>query len=143
MNVDLAQLYERLPHAGEMRLVQEIVTWSDDSVVCRAWNHRDPAHPLRTQSGLRTICVIEYAAQAAALHAVLLADDSGPDGSQSRALLALVNGLELETGYLHDCEDDLIIEGGVDYRSGDAVIYRFEVHAGARAVARGRLGLTS
>ena len=147
MSVDVARLYERLPHSGSMRLIEQVVQWGPDSVRCRSRNHRDPANPLRTAGGLRAVCVIEYAAQAAALHAVLLADhDAAADvtgSKKSRALLALVNGLELDTAYLHDGDGDLIVEGNVDYRSGDAVIYRFEAFDGTRPIARGRLGLTS
>lgn len=147
MNSDVERLYARLPHAGAMRLIEEVLDWGPDSVRCRSQNHRDPANPLRTAGGLRAVCSIEYAAQAAALHAILLADDHAPAdvpaGKKSRALLALVNGLELETAYLDDAEGDLIVEGHVDYQSGDAVIYRFEVYGGTRAIARGRLGLTA
>ncbi len=147
MNVDVARLYERLPHAGSMRLIEQVVEWGPDSVCCRIRNHRDSANPLRTAGGLRAVCIVEYAAQAAALHAVLLADHDAPAdataGKKSRALLALVNGLELDVAYLDDGDDDLIVEGYVDYRTGDAVIYRFEAFDGTRPIARGRLGLTS
>jgi len=143
MSIDIAGLYERLPHAGSMCLIDEIIEWGPDSVRCRSRSHRDPANPLRTAGGLRAVCAIEYAAQAAALHAVLLAEDDATGGKKSRALLALVNELELDAVYLHDGDGDLVVAGNVDYRSGDAVIYQFEAYDGSRPIARGRLGLTS
>ena len=147
MSVDVGRLYERLPHAGSMCLIEQVLEWGPDSVRCRTSNHRDPANPLRTKGGLRAVCVVEYAAQAAALHAILVAGDDAPADAaaskKSRALLALVNGLELDTAYLHDGDGDLVVEGNVDYRSGAAVIYRFEAFDGIRPIARGRLGLTS
>ena len=144
MSVDVARLYERLPHSGSMCLVDEVVEWDRDSVHCRASSHRFADNPLRVGDALPAICALEYAAQAFALHGVLAADEFGdeaPDGS--RAFLALVNSLELHAARLDDCGGELSIEGWVVFRQSGSAVYRFEVTADGRRLVTGQVGLMS
>jgi predicted hotdog family 3-hydroxylacyl-ACP dehydratase len=61
-----------------MCLLDRLLAWSPEAIHCDATSHHDPAHPLRTASGLLAPCAIEYAAQAMALHAALCAPDGTP-----------------------------------------------------------------
>ena len=42
-----------VPHQGDMCLWDEVLAWSASDIVLRAHNHRDPAHPLRSDGRLR------------------------------------------------------------------------------------------
>jgi len=66
-----------VPHRGTMCLLDRMVDWNAERIECVAGGHRDPAHPLRSRSGLMASAAIEYAAQAAALHGGLLARAAG------------------------------------------------------------------
>lgn len=63
-----------LPHAGEMCLIERIAAYDGDTINCQTQTHLSLTNPLRHENRLATICGIEYAAQAMALHAALLAE---------------------------------------------------------------------
>ena len=141
---DVSRLYDRLPHAGSMCLVDRVIRWDRDSVHCRASSHRLTDNPLRVGNVLPAICALEYAAQAFALHGVLAADEFGdkaPDGA--RAFLALVNSLEMHVDRLDDCDTELSIKGEVVFRQSGSAVYRFEISADGRLLVGGQVGLMS
>ena len=59
--LDHAGIAARVPHAGRMCLLGSLVAWSAEHIHCRVTGHSDPAHPLRSASGLLAPCAIEYA----------------------------------------------------------------------------------
>ncbi len=67
---DLAAL---LPHAGAMVLLDAIVEWDAQRILCRSRSHLAPDNPLRRAGRLHAICAAEYALQAAALHGAMRA----------------------------------------------------------------------
>jgi len=142
--IDVHRLYDRLPHSGAMCLVDEVVEWDRDSVRCRASSHRQVDNPLRVGDELPAICALEYAAQAFALHGLLVADkfdEKAPDSS--RAFLALVHSLDLHVERLDDCDSDLTIAGRVVFRQSGSVVYRFEARDATRLLVNGQVGLMS
>ena len=127
-----------------MCLVDEVIEWDPGSIRCGASSHRHIDNPLRVGDRLPTICMLEYAAQAFALHGLLVADESGdkaPDSS--RVFLALVNSLEFHTDYLDDCRGDLTIDGQIVFRQASSAVYRFAVTEEARLLGSGQIGLMS
>jgi predicted hotdog family 3-hydroxylacyl-ACP dehydratase len=50
--LDHAGIEARVPHRGTMCLLERMVAWDDGRIECLAGGHRDPAHPLRSASGL-------------------------------------------------------------------------------------------
>src|SRR4051794_13876660 len=67
-----AGIAARIPHAGRMCVLDRLLRWNETELVCSASSHRDPANPLRSATGLLAPVLIEYAAQAMALHGGLL-----------------------------------------------------------------------
>jgi predicted hotdog family 3-hydroxylacyl-ACP dehydratase len=129
-----------IPHSGTMCLLDRLDDWDARRVVCSAGNHRDASHPLRTQSGLLASCLIEYAAQAMALHGALVAQAKGR--SVSPGYLASVRGVRLQCLRLDDLPraipDELCIEA--TWQAGDErqILYAFNVKHGGRPIAEGR-----
>lgn len=80
-----AEALARMPHKGPMLLIAEIVETTDDRIVARARDHRNPAHPLRIDGTLHAPALVELGAQAAAAHASL----HGIGGAHTGLLLAL------------------------------------------------------
>lgn len=142
--IDTVNLYERLPHAGSMCLVDEVIDWDRDRIRCGAASHRLADNPLRVAGRLPAICVLEYAAQAFALHGLLVADESGdrsPDAS--RVFVALVTSLDLHAEFLDGRDGMLLIDGGIAFRQAGSAVYRFEARDATGPIAEGQIGLMS
>jgi predicted hotdog family 3-hydroxylacyl-ACP dehydratase len=138
---DIAAL---IPHSGAMCLLARLEGWDARHVVCIATNHRDAGHPLRTRSGLLSTCVIEYAAQAMALHGALVGRAAGTPATPG--YLASARGVQLHVLRLDDlpspadagAPDELRIEA--TRQAGDArqILYAFNVSHAGRSIADGR-----
>lgn len=69
-------IYARLPHAGDMRLLDAVLHWNRASITCIATSHADARHPLRNGAALAGLHALEYAAQAIAVHCCLAYRDA-------------------------------------------------------------------
>jgi predicted hotdog family 3-hydroxylacyl-ACP dehydratase len=67
------QIVALVPHQGAMCLLDRVLRWSAEDIVCGASSHLLPDNPLRRDGRLGAICGIEYGLQAAALHGALVA----------------------------------------------------------------------
>src|SRR6202171_2486723 len=77
MPINKAEIRTLIPHTGLMCLVDSVLKWDDQSIVCRTETHRDPANPLRRDGRLSALHAFEYGAQAAAVHGGLRARAGG------------------------------------------------------------------
>jgi predicted hotdog family 3-hydroxylacyl-ACP dehydratase len=75
--LERASIAARIPHSGPMCLLERLLSWSDDDIVCEAVNQADAQHPLRLAGTLSAACALEYASQAMALHGALCAAGVG------------------------------------------------------------------
>ncbi len=135
MASDDYDLCARLPHAGAMCLLDELLAWDALSLVCTAKSHADPDNPLRRNGRLAAVHAVEYAGQASALHSALAAADGAP----VRALLGALNDLTLGRAYLDDLPAPLVISVSQELVMGHCASYRFALTCGDLAVAQGRL----
>jgi predicted hotdog family 3-hydroxylacyl-ACP dehydratase len=129
-----------IPHAGAMCLLDGVEEWDDKTILCRATGHGDPAHPLRSDGRLRSLCGIEYAAQAAAVHAALAALPSGglhPKGG----VLASLREVALGVDRLDDIAAPLTIRVERLLAQEAGAQYRFAVAAEGRDLLQGRLSV--
>ena len=76
--IEVGRIRELLPHAGSMCLLERVVECDAKSIRCETRTQVDRANPLRRDGPLSSVCAIEYAAQAMALHGALnpIAHDS-------------------------------------------------------------------
>ena len=139
LRLDRAAIAARIPHAGAMCLLHEVVAWNADSIECRARSHRDPANPLRARGRLAAVHAVEYAAQAMALHGALLGGEGAP--ATRPGYIGAVRALELHVVRLDDVADDLEVRA--ERLAGDAnhVLYAFDVRSGDRLLAEGRVSV--
>ena len=131
---------ELIPHSGPMCLLASLVSWDAQQIVCLADNHRDEQHPLRSRSGLLATALIEYAAQAMALHGALVGRATGQEVSPG--YLASVRATQFNVLTLHDLprnEPDAL-RIAATRRAGDErqILYAFTAHHGGRLLAEGR-----
>ena len=133
----LDDIYARLPHAGGMCLLEEVLEWDRQSILCATSSHQLPTNPLRRHGALSAVHGVEYAAQAAAVHGVLSATLDG----DPVLLLGAVRDLDLTVSRLDLLAAPLKISARLEARLGANVIYRFELTAASHRCVCGRLTL--
>ena len=145
MRLSRKEISDRIPHAGLMVLLDEVVEWDDERIVCRSSTHHDRANPLYLAGQLSSVCAIEYAAQAMAVHGSLLARrDAALDGAEvaparpRAGFLASVRNVRMDVARLDDVHGALMIEAMRESGDDARVLYSFEVRAGERLLVSGR-----
>jgi predicted hotdog family 3-hydroxylacyl-ACP dehydratase len=137
--LDRAAIAARIPHAGSMCLLDDVVAWSADVIECRARSHRDPANPLRARGELAAVHGVEYAAQAMALHGALLGGEAAP--ASRPGYLGAIRALELHAPRLDTVAEDLDIRAERLAGNADHVMYSFTIRAAQRLLAEGRISV--
>lgn len=130
------QIEALVPHKGAMCLWDEVVDWNATSIVLRARNHGDAAHPLRSRDRLRAVHLCEYGAQAMAVHGGLRAQSAGAVAKPG--MLVALRGIELHVARIDDlagaleCEAEVLVEGDGGWQ------YAFRIHHADALLAQGR-----
>lgn len=141
MRLNHEELAALIPHAGSMVLLDGVASWDDERIVCHSTRHLDRANPLAVGGRLSSVCGIEFAAQAMAVHGALLGarDHAGEERAKPRAgFLASVRGVDLHVVRLDDVPGVLTIEALREAGDGNQVLYRFDVRAGDASLVSGR-----
>jgi predicted hotdog family 3-hydroxylacyl-ACP dehydratase len=135
MTPDRDWIAARIPHSGAMCLLDAVIEWDGERIRCVATSHRAMDNPLRSKDRLASVCAIEYAAQAMAVHGALL----GQEGESPRVgMLASVRGVRTHVERLDTLDGPLDIEATRIGGDDDTVLYRFEVRGDAAIVCEGR-----
>jgi predicted hotdog family 3-hydroxylacyl-ACP dehydratase len=130
---DIEQL---IPHRGAMCLLEEVLSWDENTIACRAVTHRDPSNPLRRQGELGAIIGVEYAAQAVAIHGGLLNQETSKGG-----YLASLRDVVCSVARLDSEREDLVVSATRLAAESGRLLYDFRVEAGGRELLRGRLSV--
>ena len=115
-----------IPQRGEMCLLDAVVHWDHERIVCHSERHVAADNPLRAHGRLAAIHAIEFAAQAMAVHQRLTAMRRHAPGY---GLLVSVRQCTFAIDRLDGCASPLVIEAHRLAASADAITYRFEVGA--------------
>ncbi len=137
--LDRAALAALIPHQGNMCLLDAVLAWDAQSIHCQARTHRDPQHPLAVDGELAALNLIEYGAQAMAVHGGLLARAGG--GVAAPGVLALVREVRFEVARIDDIEADLDVRAQRLVATESGWLYAFDVHVGPRLLAQGRVAV--
>jgi predicted hotdog family 3-hydroxylacyl-ACP dehydratase len=127
-----------IPQQGAMRMLDTIVRFDRDGIVCESARHRAPDNPLRAHGRLSVLHAIEFAAQAMAAHRRLTGEIAIAPRS---GLLISVRQCTFARGRLDDCASPLTIEANRIASSADAITYGFTVTAAGAEVAAGRASI--
>jgi predicted hotdog family 3-hydroxylacyl-ACP dehydratase len=122
--LDHTGIAARIPHSGTMCLLHSVLGWSAEDIRCRIANHADLSHPLRTTGGLLSVCAIEYAAQAMALHGALCGDAAAPP---RQGALASARSVRLWVPRLDDAIGPLQLCAMLIGGDPQQALYRFEL----------------
>jgi len=129
------QVERLLPHAGAMCLIDTVLAWDREHIICETARHRAIDNPLRAHGRLAAIHAIEFAAQAMAAHRRLA--DAEAD-MPARGLLVSVRDCSFAVGRLDDCENALVVEAIRIAATANAITYRFTVGPAGHPLAQGR-----
>jgi predicted hotdog family 3-hydroxylacyl-ACP dehydratase len=136
-----ADIAARIPHSGPMCLLDRVVSWNNETIICEANNHQDANHPLARDGVLDTMAAIEYAAQAMAVHGALIAQNAAStmqsDGPKM-GYLASVRDVACAIPFLHELSSPLSIEATRLMGEETRVLYEFKVSASEQLCAEGR-----
>lgn len=141
-----------LPHAGDMILLDTLLAWSETEAHCTTLSHTRSPHPLAVNGRLGSANLVEYAAQAMALHGAMSAatadkavdadnantPDNTADAGNGHGVLAGVRRLSLYVNEIHT--ETAALDIAVQLVSGDArtALYDFTVQTQNRLLAEGR-----
>jgi predicted hotdog family 3-hydroxylacyl-ACP dehydratase len=134
--LERAAIARLIPHQDAMCLLARLERWDHQHIVCSATSHRDAANPLRTTSGLLAPCLIEYAAQAMALHGALLAAAAGE--TAGAGFLASARDVQFGLLRVDTLPGALQIEATRSAGDVRQLLYAFRVHHQGTLIARGR-----
>jgi len=135
MRVTRERIAGLIPHSGAMCLLDGVIQWDADRILCTSRSHRAADNPLRADGRLPAVCGVEYAAQAMAVHGGL----AGKFGGRPRAgYLASLRDVECRRDRLDDLEGDLVVEAEQVAGDGAHVIYRFRLWVGEVEVLSGQ-----
>ena len=124
-----------------MCLLEEVLDWNEEGVRCRSTTHRAADNPLLAQGRLGAICGIEYAAQAMAVHAALVAGAAALQGgaaAPSVGYLVGLRGVRLGVLRLDDVAGDLICSAVRVAGNGSGALYEFELRSDVHMLLSGR-----
>lgn len=130
------ELCSLIPHDGDMCLLDRLIAWDAKTVCCEADSHRNANNPLRKGGQLSSIHVIEYGAQAIAVHGGLLARQQG--GKLARGYLVSLRDIKLEMLDLSTLQHSLTVEAEQLIQQADNLIYIFSVSVEGHSIATGR-----
>lgn len=123
MIADRRRIEELLPHGPGMVLLNRVLTCDGDSILCAADSHCDPDNPLRRHGRLPTMAAVEYAAQAAALHAAL----NGQRKAGASAVLGGVKDVKAMLQGLDEIDETLAVRATLLLAQDNGAVYSFEV----------------
>jgi predicted hotdog family 3-hydroxylacyl-ACP dehydratase len=136
MRLDRDWIAGRIPHAGAMCLLDEVLDWDAERIRCRTRQHRTAGNPLRAHGRLAAVCGVEFAAQAMAVHGALLAQ--GASGRPAGGYLASVRNVRIRALRLDDLAGDLVASAVRVGGDGAMVLYEFALADGERVLVDGR-----
>lgn len=140
MTLNRPAIESRIPHAGGMCLLDEVLSWDASHIRALSRSHRHPDNPLARQDGLHAVHLVEYAAQAAAVHGALMAEAAG-DAAPAGGVLAGVRQLVLHAPVVDTGIEALEISATHLLTRGAACLYVAEVRGGGRLLLQGRLAV--
>lgn len=136
---DRAAILRLIPHQGASCLIDAVIEWDAERIVCISEGHRAPDHALRRQDRLSPLVLIEYGAQAMAVHAALLAASEGRFAE--RRLLVSTQAVELDCADVALLGSPLHIHAERRFADAAGALYGFEIFSADHRCAWGRVGV--
>ncbi len=131
----IAQL---IPHGEAMCLLDQITGWDEHHLNAVTTSHRRMDNPLMENGQMDTVALVEYGAQAAAVHAALR--QSGL-GAARPAYLGAIKKLRLYSPIVDASLAELQIQAQCIFNDGNGAIYDIRARANENDLMTGRVVL--
>jgi len=128
-----------IPHRGAMCLLDAVEQWDEATIRCSTSTHRDDANPLRREGRLAAVHLVEYGAQAMAVHGGLAERAKG--GKARPGLLVAVRDVTFDVGRIDTITTALTVSAKRLVANAGGWLYSFEISAAGRKLARGRVSV--
>lgn len=136
--MDRTQIAALIPHGDSMCLLDEVIAWDERQIQCRSHHFASATNPLFEGGQVDTVLLLEYGAQAAAVHAGLLQSRLG----ESRpAYIGAVKDVELLAA-IADNSRALDLYAQCLLSSSQGAIYELVAQQAGNTLLRGRLILS-
>lgn len=122
-----------LPHGPSMILLDAVESWTATDIVCVTNSHRRSGNPLRRAGVLPAFAVIEYAAQAMAIHGALTGN-----GEARAGVLGSVRHLRMHVASLDDVPDALRVCASLRRGEARCAVYSFSIRTDSAEIASGQ-----
>lgn len=129
-----AEIAALIPHAGQMCLLDAVLSWDSTTITCVASSHRTGGNPLTADGRLSAVCGVEYASQAMAVHGGL----NGHGQRPAMGYLASLRDVVCSVEWLDSLEGDLVVTAERLIADKARVIYHFALTCNGMPVLSGR-----
>jgi predicted hotdog family 3-hydroxylacyl-ACP dehydratase len=133
--IDKMEIARLIPHAGDMILLDGVLSWSEARIQCVTATHRWIGNPLWRDGRIGILCGVEYASQAIALHAGLTRDKAD---TPCRGYLASLRAVACHVDRLDLIPGTLLIEAEPLLGEASGAIYKFALRSENRILLDGR-----
>lgn len=131
------EICELIPHAGKMCLLDAVKSWDEKSIICTTNTHQKASNPLRNREGLPMLSLVEYGAQAVAVHGALLAKKESM--VMEEGYLAALRDVQLAQGCLSDIANELEVGAERIYVDAGNMIYTMVVRNRNKVLVNARV----
>ena len=121
-----------IPHSGKMCLIEHVDWWDIDNISCSTNSHLDAQNPLRLNDELSAIHLLEYGAQAIAIHGGLLSKTKIP------GFLAAIRNAKLHIARIDTLDGEIIINAKAEMKTENGAVYTFLVSAADKILVEAR-----
>ena len=130
------ELCELIPHSFDMCLLDHVESWDDSNIVCYSKSHLLSDNPLIRQEELSSVHLLEYAAQAMAVHGGLHDREKGLQ--MTEGYLASLRNVKVELCNLKEIQAEIRVEANKIMAQAGNMIYNFSVSAKDSTLVSGR-----
>lgn len=124
-----------IPHAGNMCLLDQVLSFSDSEIVCQTQTHLASDNPLKGSKGLSKIHLIEYGAQTVAIHGGLI---EGSEKQPRIGYIAMVKSVKW--GEFNPATEFLTVNSQLEMADESTKLYAFKISdAECNEVCSGRV----
>ena len=119
--IDKTYFQGLIPHEGSMILIDQVDAWDTNEIYCSSHSHLSSNNPLIIDNSLSSMHLIEYGAQAMAIHRGLLT------GKPLQGFLAAVRDANFYIDNLDNVHGALHIQAIFELKINDNVVYTIKV----------------
>lgn len=125
-----------LPHGENLCLLDQIESWDAKTLIASTTSHTKTNNPFYRDGALPAVAMVEYAAQATAVHAALIA--SGPPGLR---LIGALRNNHLPACPLSEFAQPIVVEVCIQLSSSQGAVYTFCASHLHEQIGSGRMTL--